>query len=448
MTHPLSEVLPIGSEIGSDGHLRLGGCDATELAAEYGTPLYVYDVHTIRTMCRDFAREFSSRYPDTRVLYASKAYLGPAMARLVAEEGLGIDVVSGGELAVARSVDFPPEDVFFHGSNKSPAEVGEALDYGIGRFVVDSFHELEMVDAMARDRGIVQPVMLRLSPGVDAHTHAKTTTGILDTKFGFPVSTGDAEEAVRRAMAADNLDLTGVHIHLGSPIFALEPFAVGIEAVLTFLAPMCAPLCADGLDLRDFSPGGGFAVAYVRDRLPPPVSEYADVITRSVKSRCRELGLPEPRLLIEPGRAIVGRAGVALYTVGAVKDIPGLRRFVSVDGGMGDNIRPALYGARYEAMLANRAAPIAADESSRAEQTVRIVGKYCETGDILIEEVVLPSPRTGDLVAIPASGAYGMSMAGNYNLNPRPAVVMVEDGRSRLVRRRETYDDLMASEIG
>jgi diaminopimelate decarboxylase len=387
-------------------------------------------------MCREFVQEFGSRYPDTRVLYASKAYLGPVMARLVAGEGLGIDVVSGGELAVARSVDFPPQDIFFHGNNKSPAEVTEALDYGIGRFVVDSFHELDMVDEMAGERGVVQPVMLRLSPGIDAHTHAKTTTGILDTKFGFPIETGDAGDAIRRALSAGNLDLTGIHIHLGSPIFELEPYALGIDTVLSFLIPFRE----EGLDLRDFSPGGGFAVGYVMDRLPPPISAYADVITRTVRDRCQDLGFGEPRLLVEPGRSIVARAGVALYTVGGVKDIPGLRRYVSVDGGMGDNIRPALYDAKYEAMLANRA-------PSGDTESVRVVGKYCETGDILIKEVELPSPRTGDLVAIPGSGAYGISMAGNYNLNPRPAVVMVEDGRSRLVRRRETYDDLMAFDL-
>ncbi len=436
MNEPLYEILPMGTAIGSDGHVRIGGCDATDLAAEYGTPLYVYDVHTVRSMCREFVREFGSRYPDTRVLYASKAYLGPAMARLVADEGLGIDVVSGGELAVARAVDFPPEDIFFHGNNKSEAEISEALDYGVGRIVVDSFHELELVDREAGSRGLVQPVMLRLSPGVDAHTHAKTTTGILDTKFGFPIETGDAAEAIRRALSAGNLDLTGAHIHLGSPIFELEPYSVGLDTLLTFLAP----LCKEGLQLRDLSPGGGFAVGYLRDRLPPPISAYADVIARTVKDRCGGLGLPEPRLLIEPGRSIVARAGVALYRVGAVKDVPGLRKFVSVDGGMGDNIRPALYGARYEALLANRAA-----DSHR--ESVRVVGKYCETGDILLDQVELPSPQAGDLLLVPASGAYGMSMAGNYNLNPRPAVVMVENGRATLVRRRETYEDLMAVEL-
>lgn len=436
LNEPPYEILPMGTAIGSDGHMRIGGCDATDLAAEYGTPLYVYDVHTVRSMCREFVREFGSRYPDTRVLYASKAYLGPAMARLVADEGLGIDVVSGGELAVARAVDFPPEDIFFHGNNKSEAEISEALDYGVGRIVVDSFHELELVDREAASRGLVQSVMLRLSPGVDAHTHAKTTTGILDTKFGFPIETGDAAEAIRRALSAGNLDLTGAHIHLGSPIFELEPYSVGLDTLLTFLAP----LCKEGLQLRDLSPGGGFAVGYLRDRLPPPISAYADVIARAVKDRCSGLGLPEPRLLIEPGRSIVARAGVALYRVGGVKDVPGLRKFVSVDGGMGDNIRPALYGARYEALLANRA-------TDNRRESVRVVGKYCETGDILLDQVELPSPQAGDLLLVPASGAYGMSMAGNYNLNPRPAVVMVEDGRARLVRRRETYEDLMAVEL-
>lgn len=436
MDEALYEILPIGTELGPDGHLRVGGCDVTELAAEYGTPLYVYDVHTIRTMCRQFVGEFRLRYPDSRVLYAAKAYLGPAMARLVAEEGLGIDVVSGGELAVARSVEFPAEDIFFHGNNKSGTEIAEAIDYRVGRIVIDSFGELEMVDREAGRRGLVQPVMLRLSPGVDAHTHAKTTTGILDTKFGFPIETGDAGEAVRRTLAAPNLDLTGAHVHLGSPIFQTEPYRAGIDAMLTFLARHCG----DGLRLRDLSPGGGFAVGYMRDRLPPPVAAYASEIAEVVSGRCDALGLPVPRLLVEPGRAIVARAGVALYSVGAVKDVPGLRKFVSVDGGMGDNIRPALYGAGYEAVLANRA-------DDAAEESVRVVGKYCETGDILLDQVDLPRPHSGDLLLVATSGAYGMSMASNYNLNPRPAVVMVENGTARLVRRRETYEDMMATEL-
>ena len=311
-----------------------------------------------------------------------------------------------------------------------------ALDYGVGRIVVDNFGELELLDGIARSRGAVQDVMLRLSPGVDPHTHVHTTTGTLDSKFGFAIETGDAEEAMRRAVKADGLDLVGVHMHLGSPIFELEPYAIGIDAVLSFVAS----LDLDGFALREFSPGGGFAVGYLRDRPPPAIGAYADVIVSAVERRCSDLGLGSPRLVVEPGRAIVGRAGVALYSVGSVKDIPGVRKYVSVDGGMGDNIRPALYDAAYEAVVANRM-------SDPPAETVTLAGKFCESGDVLIRDIELPVLERGDLIAIPASGAYAPSMASNYNLNPRPAVVMVADGQARLIRRRETYQDMMLCDV-
>ena len=277
----------------ADDHLTLGGCDVADLAAEYGTPLYVFDEDTLRGMCREFAREFGSRYPDSRVAYASKAFVNPAIARLVAEEGLGLDVVSAGELAVAKAVDFPAERIYFHGNNKTPDELEFALEYGIGQIVADSFHELTLLDEMAGRRGVRQDIMLRLSPGVDPHTHAATTTGILDSKFGFSIETGDAAKAIRQALAAANLDLVGIHFHLGSPIFELEPYALGVEVVLNFLAQFKE----EGLRLEQFSPGGGFAIGYVRDEPPPPIAAYAEVIAANTLRQCAELGFGTPRLV-------------------------------------------------------------------------------------------------------------------------------------------------------
>ena len=432
MTFANSSLFPITAGVTEDDQLAVGGCTASGLASEYGTPLYVFDETTLRHVCGEFVGEFRSRYPDTRVLYASKAFINPALARLVHGEGLGLDVVSGGELAVAQAARVPPEDIYFHGNNKGLAELEMALDYGVGRIVVDNVSELDMLIDLARSQGVVQDIMLRLSPGVDPHTHVHTTTGTLDSKFGIPIETGDAERAMHQALDADSVDLVGVHFHLGSPIFELEPYSIAIDATLTFVAGFAS----DGFALREFSPGGGFAIGYLRDRLPPSVASYAEAVTSAVKLRCADLGLGLPTLVVEPGRAIAGRAGVALYSVGSIKDIPGIRKYVSLDGGMGDNIRPALYDAAYEAVVANRM-------SDPPTETVTLAGKFCESGDVLIRDIALPVLERGDLIAIPASGAYAPSMASNYNLIPRPAVVMVKDGEARLIRRRETYQDMM-----
>ena len=436
MTFPNASLFPITAQVNDEDHLVLGGCDAVELVAQFGTPLYVFDEATLRDMCRQFLGEFTGRYANTRVVYAAKAFINPALARLVNEEGLGLDVVSGGELAVAQAVDFPPEAIYFHGNNKSADELQSALDYGIGRVVVDNFHELALLDELARARGMTQDIMLRLSPSVDPHTHVHTTTGILDSKFGIPIETGDAEQAIRQALEAPNLNLVGLNFHLGSPIFELEPYSIAIDVVLTF----ASQFKGEGLELQEFSPGGGFASGYVRTQPPPSIGDYAEVITSAVRNRCDDLGFGEPRLVIEPGRAIVGRAGVALYTVGAIKDIPTVRKYVSLDGGMGDNIRPALYEARYEAAVANRMSEV-------PQETVTLAGKFCESGDILIRDISLPVLEPGDVVAIPSSGAYAPAMASYYNLNPRPAIIMVSEGSARLIRRRESYQELMLFDV-
>ena len=432
----LTHVFPDTTDTNAAGHLTIGGCDALDLAEQYGTPLYVLDEATLRARCRQFSGAFASRYPNSQAVYASKAYINPALARLFAEEGLGLDVVSGGELAVAIAGDVPLDHVYFHGNNKSPAELEEAVSAGIGRIVVDSFHELDLLQQICAQAGKNQDILVRVSPGIDPHTHAYTTTGIIDSKFGFSIQTGDAERAILRAIAAPNLNLRGLHFHLGSPIFELEPYQAATDLVLRF----AAGLREQGLNLQEFSPGGGFAIAYTRNDRPPAPDDYAAAIVSTLTATCAELGMDQPSLVIEPGRSIIGPAGVALYRIGAIKDIPGIRTYVSVDGGMGDNIRPALYQASYEVLSANRPA-------AEPDATVTIAGKYCESGDVLAFDILLPSPTAGDVIAIPAAGAYCPSMASNYNLNPRPPIILVQDGASRLIRRRETYADLMHCDV-
>ena len=430
------DLFPFSADVNPQDHLTIGGCDTVDLAGEFGTPLLVFDEVTLRGMCRDFVQSFSDRYADTQVLYASKAFVNAGIARVVDEEGLGLDVVSGGELAVAVAAGVDLGMVYFHGNNKTPEELEYALEVGCGRVVVDSFYELHLLNDIAKTRGVMQDVLLRLSPSVDPHTHVATTTGILDSKFGFSIETGDSTVAIRQALEASNLDLVGLHFHLGSPIFELEPYSVAIDRVLTYLAPFIE----EGLNMREFSPGGGFAIGYVMAQLPPSVDEYAEAITAMYKQRCADLGFGEPKLIIEPGRAIVGRAGVALYTVGAIKDIPTVRKYVSLDGGMGDNIRPALYGSEYEAVVASRM-------SDSVSEVVTLAGKYCESGDILVRDIEMPILESGDVIAIPSSGAYAPSMASNYNLNGRPAIVVASEGEARVIRRRESFQDMMALDV-
>ena len=434
MTFDNASLFPMGSTLSENGNLNIGGCDVTELAKDYGTPLYIYDEATIRTMARSFVKEFGTRYANTVVAYASKAFLTKAMARIANEEGLSLDVVSGGEIAAAISAGFPAARMDFHGNNKTPDELIYAVESGVGTVVVDGFHELKLLNHLAEERGVEQGIMLRLSPSVDAHTHGHTTTGILDVKFGFSIESGESTIAIRQALDSSNLDLKGIHFHLGSPIFELEPYSQAIDTVLDYLAQFKS----EGLNLREFSPGGGFAIGYTRNQPPPPISAYADVITSMLTKKCSQLGFDLPKLIIEPGRSIVGRAGVAIYTVGVIKDIPTVRTYVSLDGGMGDNIRPALYGSEYEAVVANK---MTVDTD---HEVVTLAGKYCESGDILVKDISLPTIESGDIIAIPSSGAYCLAMSSNYNMNPRPAVVMVKDGTSKVIRRRETYQDLIA----
>lgn len=426
-------LLPITARTNASDHLEIGGCDTVELARRFGTPLYIFDEATLRAQCHAYTEPLARAYPDSQVIYACKAYINGALAGILHEEGFGLDVVSGGELYVAHRAGFPLGKVYFHGNNKSESELAQALDLDVGRIVVDNFHELDLLNHLATQRGRQARILLRLSPGVDPHTHAAITTGITDSKFGFPIATGQAEEAVKRAMSLPRLQVLGIHAHIGSMIHELEPYEQTIDILLAFAAAMSA---AHGLTVREFSPGGGWGIAYTTDDRPPATGDVVAAVAGALKRGAARHSLPLPRLIMEPGRSIVGPAGVALYTVGASKDIPGVRKYVAVDGGMADNIRPAIYGSRYTALMAGRM-------SALPRETVTIAGKYCESGDILIRDIALPRLLPGDLLALPSAGAYCLSMASNYNLAPKPAVVMVRDGNARLIRRRETYEDLV-----
>ncbi|MFC1965675.1 diaminopimelate decarboxylase [Chloroflexota bacterium] len=437
MTGQISKLplFPRTAKVSDKGHLVIGGCDAVELAAEFGTPLYIFDEVSLRSKCVEFKTEFGRRYTDTAVLYACKAFINKALALIFREEGFGLDVVSGGEIGIVQSAGFPLERVYFHGNNKSAEELRLALELGVGRIVVDNFHELKMLGEIAREKGCTPDILLRLSPGVDPHTHKYITTGNVDSKFGFPLANG--EEAITAAMSLSSLNLVGLHFHLGSLLFEIEPYQQAIDFILSFAAEMKRK---HGFELSELNIGGGFAVQYTLDSPPPTVAEYAEAIISNIISKCRELKLELPRLIIEPGRSIVAMAAVALYEVGASKDIPGVRRYVSIDGGMADNIRPALYGARYEAVVANKM-----NEKETGEVT--IAGKFCESGDILIRDISLPALVAGDILAMPGCGAYCLPQACNYNASFKVAVALVNDGRARLIRRRETIEDLIGCDL-
>lgn len=430
-------LFPLTADVNNQGYLCIGGCDVVDLAREFGTPLYLFDEFTLRHRCREFRSEFSKYHTDTLVIYASKAFLNKALALIFKQEGLGLDVVSGGEISIAHSVGFPVEKMYFHGNNKTLDELKLALDWGIGRVVVDNSYELQLLNELAKEKRTSQSILLRTTPGVDPHTHQYTTTGILDSKFGFPLATGQAEEGVKQAMSASNLNLLGLHFHLGSPVPEIEPYVLAIELVLRFAKEVERKL---GFQLSEFSIGGGFAAQYTVDSPVPTITDYATAITNKLDSLASALELGYPRLVIEPGRGIVGQAGVALYRVGAIKEIPGVRKWVCIDGGISDNIRPALYGAKQEALVANKA-------SETEEDPVTIAGKLCQSGDVLVRDTNLAPVRPGDIIAVPVCGAYSIPMSSNYNAMPRPAIIIVKNGEARLIRRRESYEDLMRLDV-
>jgi len=427
-------VWPCTAARADDGALVIGGVDVRELAAEFGTPAYILDEEDFRARCRIWRRAFA----DADVYYAGKAFLCTAVARWVAEEGLSLDVCTGGELAVALRAGLPPERLLFHGNNKSVAELERAVAAGVGRIVLDSFVEIARLAAVAERAGVRQRVLVRVTPGVEAHTHEYVATGQEDQKFGFSLASGAAAEAVRRVVGLPGLELTGLHCHIGSHIFDTRGFSLAAHRMVALLS---AVRDEHGLELPELDLGGGLGIAYTAADDPMPVEEVADGLHAIVRRECAAAGLAVPLLAVEPGRAISGPTTVTLYEVGTVKDLPGLRTYVSVDGGMSDNIRTALYDARYTAVLASRT-------SAAEPRNVTLCGKHCESGDIVVHDVPLPADLApSDLVAVPASGAYHRSMASNYNHVPRPPVVAVRAGRGRLLVRRETEDDLLALDV-
>lgn len=430
----------VTSSLGSNekGHLTVGGVDAVELVREFGTPLYVMDERTIRGHCRTFQKSIEDNYGGNGLtVYASKAFNCKEMCRIIKDEGLGIDVVSGGELYTALSVDFPPERIVFHGNNKTEEEIKTALEAGVGRIVVDNLFELRTIEQMAQRLNKNAGVMIRIKPGIDAHTHNFIRTGQIDSKFGFALETGEAFSAVKEVLEQKNVTLKGVHCHIGSQIFEIEPFKAAAEVMLGFMAKVKEELC---YEIKELNLGGGFGIRYLIDDDAKLYKTFMEQVSITVKETCKRLKLNIPFIMIEPGRAIVGPAGTTLYTVGAVKTIPGIRNYVSVDGGMTDNPRYILYQSEYSIAVANKI-----DEP--ADYIATIAGRCCESGDLIQEDAKIQTPEAGDILAVFCTGAYNYSMASNYNRVPRPAVVMIKDGKPRLIIKRESYEDMVKNDI-
>jgi diaminopimelate decarboxylase len=418
-----SPVYPAGSRVNERGHLEVAGCDVVELAEEFGTPAYIYAEDDMRLRAREYMRAFEQRTDAFEVIYASKAFPATAAYRLMREEGLSVDVASGGELHVALAAGFDPALVHLHGNDKTEAELRYAFDAGVGHLILDSFDEIELAERLL-DRP--QRVLIRVTPGIKPSTHDYVQTGQLDSKFGFGLADRLAERAVERVRESEHLELVGLHAHIGSQIFELEPYVKAIEVIAEF---------CNTVDLQPelLNVGGGLGIAYLDSDEPPSIEDYVDVKVRGV----RQVFDPAPKILVEPGRSLVGNAGITAYRVGTVKEIPEVRTYVAVDGGMSDNLRPMLYGAHYEAVIADRA-------GEAPETLATVAGMHCESGDVLVRDAELAAPRVGDVLVTPATGAYGYAMANNYNGKPRPPVIFCRDGEARVVVRRETWDDLLA----
>lgn len=424
--------------INEKGHLTIGSADAVDLAKEFGTPAYVFDENEIRGNLRAFRSSIEENYGGNGlVCYASKAFSCKEIYRICKQEGTGVDVVSGGELYTALSVDFPAENIVFHGNNKTPDELLMAVENNVGRIVVDNLTELETLNKIAENAGKTVGIMLRIKPGVDAHTHDFIKTGQIDSKFGFALETGEALEAAKAAIAMPNLKLRGLHCHIGSQIFDIDPFELAAQVMLGLYKQIKDET---GTELDELNLGGGFGIKYVDGDTPIPYGEYMKNVAAVVKSECSRLGLKTPFILIEPGRSVVGAAGITLYTVGAVKEIPGIRTFVSVDGGMADNPRYALYKADYQVVCANKA-------KEEKNMVVTVAGKCCESGDLIQENTKIQTVEAGDILAVLSTGAYNYSMASNYNRIPKLPVIMVNNGEARIVVKRETYEMVAACDI-
>ncbi|WP_347549787.1 diaminopimelate decarboxylase [Pseudalkalibacillus hwajinpoensis] len=424
------------SAVSDRGHLTIGGVDTVQLSKEYGTALYVYDVAMIREKARAFRNAFEQENVHYQVAYASKAFSCIAMVQLADEEGLSLDVVSGGELYTALQAGFPAERIHFHGNNKSDAEIRMALDAKIGCFVVDNFYELALLEQLAEEKGVRANILLRITPGIEAHTHDYILTGQEDSKFGFDLQSGQVEEAIQSAEKKSTLKLLGLHCHIGSQIFETTGFVMAIDKIFQYLSTWYESF---GFAPEVLNLGGGFGIRYTADDQPIPVGDYIAAMTHAVKRNLSE-GMAMPEIWIEPGRSLVGEAGLTLYTVGSHKHVPELRNYLAVDGGMSDNLRPALYQAKYEAAIANRM-------NETRDHLYSVAGKCCESGDMLIWDCKLQRAISGDVMAVFSTGAYGYSMANNYNRLPKPAVVFVENGEASLVVKRESYEDLIHHDL-
>ncbi|MBC1580198.1 diaminopimelate decarboxylase [Listeria seeligeri] len=424
--------------VNAEGHLEIGGVDTLKLAEKYGTPLYVYDVALIRDRARGFKKTFEELGVKAQVAYASKAFSAVAIYQLMAEEGLSLDVVSGGELYTAIKAGFPAERIHFHGNNKSVEEIHMALDYGIGCFVIDNYYEISLLEDILIERNEKASVLIRVTPGIEAHTHDYILTGQDDSKFGFGLTNGQAESAIKQVLhASAAFDLIGLHCHIGSQIFETTGFKLAARRIMDKLVEWHQTL---GFDSKVLNLGGGFGVRYTAEDEPLEPSEYVRQIMEEVRDVANANDIAIPEIWIEPGRSLVGEAGTTLYKVGSRKEVPGIRNYVAVDGGMSDNIRPALYDAHYDAVLA-------ANPEKVPEETVAIAGKCCESGDMLIWDLPLPKSDAGEILAVFCTGAYGYAMASNYNRIPRPPVVFVEDGVDKLVVARETYENLVQNDL-
>jgi len=418
--------------------LTIGGADTVALAKEYGTPLYVFDENKIRECCRAYVSSVDKFYDGNgRIHYASKAMCTKEMCRIMAEENLGIDVVSGGELYTAHSAGFPMDKVCFHGNNKTPDEIAMALDFGVGRFVVDNDYELETLSRMAKEKGVTACVLFRIKPGIDAHTHDFVKTGQIDSKFGVALETGEALDIIKKAVKTENIEYCGIHCHIASQVFEVKPFCEAAEVMMDFIKVIKDET---GADTKELNLGGGFGVAYKEGETSVEYEIFMEAVSGVIHKKSEEHGILLPFILMEPGRSIVAAAGITLYTIGGIKEIPNIRTYVSVDGGMADNPRYILYQSEYTFCVANKAA-------EEKTETVTIAGKCCESGDLLGEGVKLQKAEIGDTLAVLTTGAYNYSMASHYNRIPNPAVIMVKDGKSRVVVKRETYEDIIKNDL-
>lgn len=418
-------------------HFIFDGCDTVELAAKYGTPLYVMSESSIIARCGEIRRDFLAKYPNTRAVFASKAFQTLEICRMVTKEGLGIDTVSGGEIYTAYKAGVPMENLYFHGNNKSLDEIRMAVDYRVGRVVVDNMYELEALNDYAKQQDVKMQILFRITPGVDSHTHKFISTGQLDSKFGIPLDRRVRNDYIKKAMDLSHVELMGFHFHVGSQLAVNDSHLAATVIAIDLIRDAKKEL---GFETKELNIGGGLGIHYVGDEKRAAVSTFLDPVMELLYARCKEYGLAIPQMTIEPGRWIVGEAGITLYTIGSIKEIPDIRKYVGIDGGMPDNPRPGLYDAKYEAVIANK-------YNQQIKEKVTIAGKCCESSDILIRDIELPEAESGDILAVFSTGAYNYSMASNYNRIPKAAVVMVKEGKDRLIVKRESYDDLIAREI-